>query len=154
MDKAVMRQLISKLVICFGIASTTICESNKAKQHFSFHFKEVGNNLDESLVWQEDALHFSFHFKATIFEHENGTFPTSLKHVPSPKAEPPDEYFKQQSSWWTDMFIKQVPHACMKTFTMMKTASLECHLLIDNTNDNELTIWIVTLVSQAWIIIQ
>ena len=70
----------------------------KAKQHFSFHFKAADDNLDESLVWQEDALHFSFHFKATIFEHENGTFATSLKHVPSPKAEPPDEYFKQQSS--------------------------------------------------------
>ena len=35
---------------------------------------------------------------------------------------------------------KQVLHACMKAFMMMKTASLECHRLIDNTNDNELTI--------------
>jgi hypothetical protein len=48
-----------------------ICESSKAKQHFSFHFKS--RNLHESLASkQEDALHFTFHFRA-IFELRNGT---------------------------------------------------------------------------------
>ena len=63
-----------------------ICESSKAKQHFSFHFKAAGGNLDESLVWQEDALHFSFHFKAAIFELGNGTFPCKPETHAFPKS--------------------------------------------------------------------
>jgi hypothetical protein len=49
--------------------------------------------------WQEDALHFSFHFKAAIFELGNGTFPCKPEtHAfPKRKAEPPNEYFKQQA---------------------------------------------------------